>query len=655
MAGDTTMGEPLDPAVMASSSNFWHLYSTSRNSPSFVLSDIKPTEQPKLHVLIAANGQKDVAQAEALMVRFSHHAKIETIAICDEVTTKLERFGTTYHNEIEEADKIVEEYEGDKEVHSRTAYQLCEWADLLVLAPVDANTLAMMLHGMTGNLVLEVLRSWDVSKKIILVPGMTTLMWEHPMTKKQLNKLRKKWNWVRVMQPILWHYDEKGPKKVFVGWDGFSELVEVIKNQAELMTIGHDVDITATGAGAILRNTRSTAKLPPEIWSIIFQHVGDWEVAKALGVFTNLPTPKEWDQTPPRDELQTYMRDLEYTILTRQVPEIIKKVSQAPASMPYLSSLCVKLIIKFCLTDLLSYLEKYDKDLFWATFGSKLLPTKASAVYGRTEILEWWRTSPSFLKKDYTAEAIDGASQSGFIHVLDWWRKSGLPLKYTEAALEQASSKGRILVLEWWKEASAHQGSYIIETSDAKGRRLPHHDSSHFFPSSPDHSGSYMSIETPPLTLKVGKSIISAAQNGQVAAVRWWDTSGIPYSHGELVAKIASAYGHVNVLETWKELKGEKFAMSFDYTVLVGPTKNGFVKVLEWWKNQTRDSHAQSGSEGRSQKLRVEYKTCDIEEALEDMVRSQGGDGEDEVRKWWARNGLNLGVGTSEWMKVKAL
>jgi hypothetical protein len=25
------------------------------------------------------------------------------------------------------------------------------------------------------------------------------------------------------------------------------------------------------------------------------------------------------------------------------------------------------------------------------------------------------------------------------------------------------------------------------------------------------------------------------------------------------------------------------------------------------------------------------------------------------VRRWWALNGLNLGVGTSEWMRVKVL
>jgi hypothetical protein len=604
-----------------------------------------------------ANCQRDIAMAEALTVRFSNHPKIETRTVCDHVTTKLSRITIAYENRSLEATEHYSAEERERIViFVKTAYHLCEWADLLVLAPIDANTFAKMLHGMTGNLMLEILRGWDVSKKIMLVPGMTTLMWENPMTKKQLSKVRRKWNWIRVMTPILWQYDDKLPSQCHVSWDGFSELVEVVKNQAELLTIGYDVDIATSGREDSRKTLKTDVVLPPEIWTLIFQHLGDWEISVALGVYTNLPKPAEWiHQSYPdtKSEAENYMHELEWTILTKPLPQIIEKLSSAPQTIAYLSSLCVKLIIKFCLTNLLTYLETNLKDVFWSSFGSKLLPTKASAVYGRTEILEWWRTSPSFLKKDYTAEAIDGASRSGFVHIIDWWRQSGLPLKYTEAALEQASSKGHLLVLEWWREASMHQGSYYIDSDSSKYGSTVLRNRQH---SPPMHTDRRLSpepttntVESTPLRLKVGKSIVAAAQNGQAATVMWWDTSGIPYSHSEAVAKTASAHGHVNVLEAWKGLKGEKFAMSFDNQVLVGPTKNGFVRVLKWWKEQTLLEGAGGG------RLRVEYKTCDIEEALEDSVGSQGGEGEDEVRKWWAKNGLNLGVGTSEWMKVKLL
>jgi hypothetical protein len=621
-------------------------------------------EHQVLRVLIAANCQRDVAKAESLVVRFSNHPKIETRAICDHVTSRLRHTTIAYENKsLEVSGKDNQDERDLKEMFVKTAYHLCEWADLLVLAPIDADTIARMLHGMTGNLLLEVLRSWDVSKKIILVPGMTTLMWENPMTKKQLNKIRKKWNWIRVMAPILWQFDDKLPSQCHVTWDGFSELVEVIKNQAELMTIGHDVDIATAGSADSKRNLKIDTILPPEIWSLIFQHVGDWETAMALGVYTNLPRPKDWvpSHSLEKSEFYAYMHDLEWMILTRPVSDVIGKLSTAPSTMTHLSSLCVKLIIKFCLTDLLNYLESNFKDVFWTSFGGKLLPTKASAAYGRTEVLEWWRTSPSFLKKDYSIEAVDGASKSGFVHVLDWWRKSGLTMKYSEAALEQASSKGHLLVLEWWKQASMHQGYFNIESDNSKygntslRYRQNSADPIDLETLSASGTTSFDNVVTPaessPLRLKVGKSIIAAAQNGQAATIRWWDTSGIPYSHSEAVAKIASAYGHVNVLEAWKELKGEKFAMSFDNQVLVGPTKNGFVQVLEWWKGQTVEMHEGQGREGvTSARLRVEYKTCDIEEALEDSVGNS-----DKVKTWWARNGLNLGVGTSEWMKVKVL
>ena len=487
------------------------------------------------------------------------------------------------------------------------------WADLLVLIVADADFMARMLYGMTDNPVLSLLRGWDVSKKILFVPGMSTAMWEHPTTKKHINKIRRKWNWVRVFQPILWDFvDYSSGARKRVKWDGSDELFGALKNELDLMMIGQDVDV-AMGMSPIsyCGQKRNSISLPPEIWGMIFERLGDWEIAQALGVLTNLPKPSDWQKPPRHDAAANTMIKIEWIILTGTCLDLARKLEDGPVPK-WLSGLCVKLIMKFNATDILSYLEKNHYDLFWATFGHTLLPTKASAVFGKVPILEWWRTSPSFLSREYNNEALDGASQAGFVHVLDWWKKSGLPLRYSEAALEQASSKGKIEVLEWWKNAGSYSGGYQTE-SDAI---LP--------------AGTHK-----PLQLKVGKSVCFAAQNGQTETVRWWDQSGIPYSHEESVARLASANGHVDVLRLWKEIKGEK--MIYDNQVLVGPTKNGHWDVLEWWKT--------SG-------FRVEYRPCDIEEALEDSL---GGVGEEQVKSWWARNGLNLGVGTSEWMQVKVL
>lgn len=643
---------------------------------------LKQNKEPRLRVLIAANGDRDVNQAEALIVRLHSEKQIECRVITDRPTARIDQYVPVTGNYRREP-ILRKDQEAEDDLDNRRyrlfcnerliqhedyvdviAHSWAEWADLLVLAPIDADTLSKMLAGIEGSSILHVLRIWDVSKKIILVPGMSTNSWENPITKKQLSKLRRKWTHVRVMGPILWHYDDAvGPKKVFLGWDGFNDLVQTIKNQAELMTFGHDVE--APRSANNVSDGRSNVPLPPELWSLILRYTDDWELAQNLGIYTNLPAPKEWNSCPSlsspgpvtqaKDNNTKFMRELEWTFLTLPPKQIIETLDTAPASFTDLSPLCVKLVIKFNYLTILQHLSSSPQhaEAFWSSFGGTILPTKASAVFARPEILEWWRTSPRFLNKNYTADAVDGASRQGFIDVLEWWRQSGLVMKYTEAALESASGRGRVNVLEWWKEASQHhQSSQFDEAEKQSQRRLysrppsPPSPAIHTYPHAIGHSNPNSTLK-----LKVGKSILVAAQNGRANVVRWWDDSGIPYSHSEAVAKIASAYGHVNVLETWKSCKGDEFGMLFDSSVLVGPTKNGWVRILEWWRQQTLPQDGDK--EGK--RLKVEYKTCDIEEALEDSVHLEGSEGEEEVRKWWAKNGLNLGVGTSEWMKLKQL
>ncbi|KAI1090467.1 flavoprotein [Rostrohypoxylon terebratum] len=563
----------------------------------------------RLRLLVAANGQRDVAYAQAIAVRLLKDTQIETRALVDEVPVRLTHEIIVMENRSLATVAIDADQRTRDAIESakQTAFELVDWADLLVLAPIDADHLAKMMSGIADTTLLEILRAWDVSKKILLVPGMSVQMWENPMTKKQLSKIKRKWNWIKVMAPVLWHYEGHSAHKRIVSWDGFNDLVGIIKNQAELMSLGHDVEVATQQAMHTTAPIRSTKALPPEIWTIIFEHVGDWELATALNVYTNLKTPPEWrlDRAALTDPLEIYMHDLEWLILSCPGSDAIcDKLAQAPKGLRFVSYLAVKLIIKFSLTDVLTYLETHLSKVFWASFSSKLLPNKASGVYGRTDILDWWNTSPSFLKKEYDAEALDNASRMGYVHVLDWWLRSGLTLKYTEAALESASAKGHLLVLEWWRDAALK------------------HDN---------------------ILLKPGRSLLTAAQQGQTAVLRWWESSGIPAAHTEGVCKIASAHGQTGVLDVWRELKGDK--LSFDSQVLVAPTKQGYVEVLEWWKKYAR---GEDQADGRTH--RVEYKTCDIEEALEDAI----GDPR-PVRRWWARNGLNLGLGTNEWMKIRRL
>ena len=63
------------------------------------------------------------------------------------------------------------------------------WADLLVVAPLDANTLAKFALGLSDNFLTCLFRAWDFSKPVILAPAMNTLMWQSPVTVRHLGQL----------------------------------------------------------------------------------------------------------------------------------------------------------------------------------------------------------------------------------------------------------------------------------------------------------------------------------------------------------------------------------------------------------------------------------------------------------------------------------
>lgn len=545
-----------------------------------------------LNVLFASVGCPDQRIRQSVLPKIADTDDVSLRAILDPSYPSQDFIETSSHcltmSNVSRSTAAAYVEEVEKE-----AAEMCEWADVLVLAPIDANTLSKMLHGHTENLLLEVLRSWNVSKKIILVPGMSDLMWENPMTKKQLSKIRRKWNWVQVLPPMLWTFVDEQRK--IRAQEAVEELVSAIKSQVDLMNIGQGMEVSPTQITVLPpseRNANSNA-LPPELWTMIFDFAGDWELAQTMHVYTNLPAPADWIPHTTRAQ-RNYMEKLEFVVLKGTV-EDVQQFFEREGAPRMLSKLCIKLIMRFAMTGLLSYLEVYHRQLFWNTFSQTFLPDKASSVFGRTEILEFWRTSPSFLSKEYSAEALDGASRAGFVNVLEWWQKSGLPLKFTDAAMESASSQGHVAVLQWWKDLSVNGLSSGEDTQRATVRLQP------------------------------GKSICYATQNGHADVVSWWLQSGIAFPHEDTVAKLASNHGHVNVLKVWHGFKGGK--MIFDNQVLVGATKSGNVEVLEWWKS--------SG-------LKVEYKTCDIEEALEDGDEGERGF---QVRKWWALSGLNLGLG----------
>ncbi|MEG0814484.1 MAG: bifunctional phosphopantothenoylcysteine decarboxylase/phosphopantothenate--cysteine ligase CoaBC [Mucinivorans sp.] len=65
---------------------------------------------------------------------------------------------------------------------------IATWADLIVIAPATANTLAKMAAGIADNLLLCTFLS--ARSKVMVAPAMDLDMWAHPMTIENIAKLR---------------------------------------------------------------------------------------------------------------------------------------------------------------------------------------------------------------------------------------------------------------------------------------------------------------------------------------------------------------------------------------------------------------------------------------------------------------------------------
>ena len=294
----------------------------------------------------------------------------------------------------------------------------------------------------------------------------------------------------------------------------------------------------------------------------------------------------------PQPLLWTRATPTDHALLTGFLPLL---VSCEPTVRPP-TSIGARLAVRFSYIHILTYFHRHCRARFGEIFRNSLIPITA-AHHGRVDVLNWWQSMRKVYPEDFPIpdsraiiEAIDGASRAGHVDTLDWWLKSGLPFEYTEAALEHASAKNQPAVLEWWREQRT---------------RLP---------------------------LKVGRVMDTASAAGHVSALAWWAHSGVDYTYDRQALYHASCHGHIDVLQWWLDSGLQLF---YDQDVLVGATRHNRPEVLQWWDK--------SG-------LPVQYRMCDIEEALEDAI----GGGE-RAREWWKGKGVDFNTNDKEWTKLQNL
>ena len=99
-------------------------------------------------------------------------------------------------NALYDQDEWQWKKKGDVVLH----VDLAEWADVLVIAPLSANTLGKIANGICDNLLTCIYRCYSVDKPVVLAPAMNTNMWQHPSTDKCLKLIDANHNY-RIYEP----------------------------------------------------------------------------------------------------------------------------------------------------------------------------------------------------------------------------------------------------------------------------------------------------------------------------------------------------------------------------------------------------------------------------------------------------------------------
>jgi phosphopantothenoylcysteine decarboxylase len=127
------------------------------------------------NLLVGITGSVAAVRFEQIIQQFYSLHKFNIKAI---ITDKAKIFLEKLISDYKEIEKKYEceiyfdndEFELYKKDENRVLHiELRKWADLVLLAPLSANTLAKITNGICDNLLTSVIRAWDFKKKVFFV------------------------------------------------------------------------------------------------------------------------------------------------------------------------------------------------------------------------------------------------------------------------------------------------------------------------------------------------------------------------------------------------------------------------------------------------------------------------------------------------------
>jgi phosphopantothenoylcysteine decarboxylase / phosphopantothenate---cysteine ligase len=134
-------------------------------------------------LLIICGGISAYKSLELIRLLKKQGAQIKTI-----LTKNAKEFVTPLSIASLSQEKVYDDLFNAENEAEMDHISLSRWADLIVVAPVTANTLSKLSAGSSNDLASTVILASD--KNIFLTPAMNVRMWNHPSTKENLKKLK---------------------------------------------------------------------------------------------------------------------------------------------------------------------------------------------------------------------------------------------------------------------------------------------------------------------------------------------------------------------------------------------------------------------------------------------------------------------------------
>lgn len=163
-----------------------------------------PQDDGKIHILLAATGSVSTGKLRPIIHKLTEIYGQDRASIQIILTKAAENFVS--RGEIPSHIRIWRDKDewatwkgrADPVVH----IELRRWADILVIAPLSANTLGKIALGLCDNLLTCVVRAWNTQYPILIAPAMVSYAYNHPATRAHLKVIKDEMKWIEVLKPV---------------------------------------------------------------------------------------------------------------------------------------------------------------------------------------------------------------------------------------------------------------------------------------------------------------------------------------------------------------------------------------------------------------------------------------------------------------------